>query len=134
MITADIAFILICTILVSIITPGLAFFYGGLLRRKNIISMFAMCFISIVLVGIIWVLLGYSLAFAPDLGYGLIDNFNYFGLISVDAVTNPSYSTKIPPMLFMIFQLMLAAITVAIISSPFVKRAKFISFIIFIVL
>jgi len=93
-----------------------------------------MCFISIVLVGIIWVLLGSSLAFAPDLRYRLIGNFNYFCLIGVDAVANHSYSTEIPQMLFMIFQLMLAVITVAIISNPFVERAKFISFIIFIVL
>lgn len=68
MTAADTAFILTCTGLVFIMTPGLAFFYGGLLRKKNMINMMAMCFVSIAIVSVIWYFAGYSLAFAPDMG------------------------------------------------------------------
>jgi Amt family ammonium transporter len=130
---ADIAFIFVCTGLVFIMTPALALFYGGLVRKKNMLSTFAMCFISIVVVGILWFIVGYSLAFAPDLGgAGFIGGFNFFSMIGVDTGFYAVYSVEIPHLLFMMFQLMFAIITVAIVASPFVERAKFSTFIIFI--
>ncbi|TFG05002.1 MAG: ammonium transporter [Promethearchaeota archaeon] len=133
MAAADIAFILLCTGLVFIMTPGLAFFYGGLLRKKNVISMMAMCFIAIVVVGLFWFCFGYSFAFAPDIGGGFIGGGNFLGLIGVDLGYYAIYSLEIPHMLFMVFQLMFAIITVAIVASPFAERTRFSSFIIFIV-
>jgi Amt family ammonium transporter len=142
---ADIAFILICTALVFIMTPGLAFFYGGLLRKKNIINMMAMCFVSIAIVSVIWFFLGYSLAFAPDIGGGFIGGFDYVGLVGVDFQSEFDLSIilgdvygyffpapTMPDMLFMVFQLMFAIITVAIIASPFSERVDFGAFCIFI--
>ncbi len=134
MTAADTAFILICTGLVFIMTPGLAFFYGGLLRKKNVISMMAMCFISIVVVGLFWFFFGYSLAFAPDAGGGFVGNLDFFALIGVGTGAYAVYSVEIPHMLFMVFQLMFAVITVAIVASPFAERAKFSSFIVFIII
>ncbi|MFX1256793.1 MAG: ammonium transporter [Promethearchaeota archaeon] len=129
---ADISFILICTALVFIMTPGLAFFYGGLLRKKNIINMMAMCFVSIAIVSVLWFLIAYSLAFAPDIGGGFIGGLDFIGLVGVGRESYPTYSEDIPHMLFMVFQLMFAIITVAIIASPFSERVNFGSFCIFI--
>ncbi|MFX1273652.1 MAG: ammonium transporter [Promethearchaeota archaeon] len=132
MTAADTAFILICTGLVFIMTPGLAFFYGGLLRKKNMINMMAMCFVSIAIVSIIWYFIGYSLAFAPDVGGGFIGGVDFFGLLGVGSDPYANYSTEIPHMLYMVFQLMFAIITVAIIASPFAERVNFAVFCIFI--
>ncbi len=129
---ADIGFILLCTGLVFIMTPGLAFFYGGLLRKKNIINMMAMCFVSISIVSVVWFIIGYSLAFAPAVGGGFIGGFNFLGLFGVGPDANPVYSDAMPHMLYMAFQLMFAIITVAIIASPFAERVNFKAFIIFI--
>ncbi|TFF99982.1 MAG: ammonium transporter [Promethearchaeota archaeon] len=129
---ADITFILICTGLVFIMTPGLAFFYGGLLRKKNIINMMAMCFVSIALVSIIWFFISYSLAFAPDIGGGFIGGFDFIGLFGVGRDSYGVYSSDMPHLLYMVFQLMFAIITVAIIASPFSERVNFSAFIIFI--
>ena len=132
--TTDVSFILICSCLVFIMTPGLAFFYGGLLRKKNIISMMAMCFTSIVAVGLFWFILGYSLAFAPDIGGGILGGLDFIGMLNIDTWYYPVYSTTIPHMLYVIFQMMFAIITVAIVASPFADRAKFSSFLIFSIL
>ncbi len=127
----DTAWLLTCTCLVFIMTPGLAFFYGGLLRKKNMISMMAMCFTSIVVVALFWFILGYSLAFAPDIGGGIIGGLDFIGMNAVDPFYYPVYSTTIPHMLFVIYQMMFAIITVAIVASPFADRAKFSSFVLF---
>ncbi len=127
---ADLVFVWICTALVFIMTPGLAFFYGGLLRKKNIINMMAMCFISIAIVSILWFFIGYSLAFAP--GGGFIGGFDFVGLSQVGLQANDVYSSKFPHLLFMAFELMFAIITVAIIASPFSERVNFNVFLIFI--
>ena len=132
MTAADTAFILICTGLVFIMTPGLAFFYGGLLRKKNMINMMAMCFVSIAIVSVIWYFIGYSLAFAPDMGGGFIGGINFIGLFGVGTEPYSTYSSEMPHMLFMVFQLMFAIITVAIIASPFSERVNFGAFCIFI--
>lgn len=129
---ADIAFILICTGLVFIMTPGLAFFYGGLLRKKNVINMMAMCFVSIAIVSVMWFFIAYSLAFAPDVGGGFIGGFNFIALFGVGTDSYATYSDAMPHMLFMAFQLMFAIITVAIIASPFSERVNFGAFCIFI--
>ncbi|MFX1573766.1 MAG: ammonium transporter [Promethearchaeota archaeon] len=130
--SGDISFILICTGLVFIMTPGLAFFYGGLLRKKNIINMMAMCFVSILIVTVGWFIIGYSLAFAPDMGGGFIGGFNFLALFGVGTEAYPVYSDTIPHLLYMAFQLMFAIITVAIIASPFAERVNFKAFMIFI--
>ncbi len=129
---ADISFILFCTALVFIMTPGLAFFYGGLLRKKNVINMMAMCFVSIAIVSVIWFFIAYSLAFSPDIGGGLIGGFDFVFLAGVGRYPHAVYSEEIPHMLFMVFQLMFAIITVAIIASPFSERVNFGAFCIFI--
>jgi Amt family ammonium transporter len=129
---ADIAFIMSCTGLVFIMTPGLAFFYGGLLRKKNIINMMAMCFVSIAVVSVLWFIIGYSFAFAPDAGGGFIGGLNFFGLIGVGRDSYATYSDGMPHLLYMVFQLMFAVITVAIIASPFAERVNFKAFLVFI--
>ncbi|MBN1216962.1 MAG: ammonium transporter [Candidatus Lokiarchaeota archaeon] len=131
---ADIALIFVCTALVFIMTPGLAFFYGGLLRKKSMINMMAMCFVSIAVVSVLWFFIGYSLAFSPDVGGGFIGGFDYIGLygIKYDDYFVGIYTDAIPQMLYMVFQLMFAIITVAIIASPFAERVNFGAFIIFI--
>ena len=132
MAAADTAFILICTGLVFIMTPGLAFFYGGLLRKKNMINMMAMCFVSIAIVSVIWYFIAYSLAFAPDVGGGFIGGIDFFGLLGVGTDPYSTYTDAFPHMLYMAFQLMFAIITVAIIASPFAERVNFAVFCIFI--
>ncbi len=133
---ADTAFVLICTGLVFIMTPALAFFYGGLLRKKSIINMMAMCFVSIAVISILWYFIGYSLAFAPDTGGGYIGGIDFIGLyrenFSFWTEAYHTYSDQIPHLLYMIFQLMFAIITVAIIASPFAERVNFSAFLIFI--
>ena len=114
-------------------TPGVAFFYGGLVRRKNIVSTIMYSFVSIGLVGIVWVLWGYSLAFGPDIG-GFIGNLEWFGLKNVDASAPGPYSDTIPHQAFMIFQAMFAIITPALVTGAFAERMKFGALCLFIVL
>ncbi|WFN35716.1 ammonium transporter [Methanogenium sp. S4BF] len=119
------AFILICTAMVILMTPGVGFFYGGLVRKKNLISMLTLSFVSIALVSVQWVVIGYSLTFGPDIG-GLIGGPDYFMLQGVGMSGEP-----VPDMLFMMFQLSFAAITLAIITSAVAERVRLSSFIIF---
>jgi Amt family ammonium transporter len=123
------AWILAATALVMIMTPGVGFFYGGLVRRKNLISMLALAFIAFALVSIQWVMVGYTLAFGTDIG-GFIGNLEYMGLNNVGMEPGP-YSPAIPGLLYMVFQLVFAAVTVAIITSGFAERIKFSAFLIF---
>ena len=113
-------------------TPGLAFFYGGLLRKKNVVNMMAMCFVSIAIVSVLWFFIAYSLAFAPDIGGGFIGGLDFIGLNGVGLEAYSTYSDAFPHMLYMAFQLMFAIITVAIIASPFSERVNFNAFLIFI--
>jgi Amt family ammonium transporter len=116
-------------------TPGLAFFYGGLVRGKNAISTIMYSFMSIGLVGVVWVLWGYSLAFGPDLGgWGLVGDLSWFGLAGVSATDAGPYASNIPHQAFMIFQAMFAIITPALITGAFAERMKFSAYVIFIVL
>ncbi len=133
--TGDTAWVLAASALVLLMTPGLAFFYGGLVRKKNIVSTLMYSFVSMGLVGIVWVLWGYSLAFGPDLeGWQFIGNLEWFGLKDVSANEAGPYSDTIPHQAFMIFQAMFAIITPALITGAFAERMKFGSICVFIVL
>jgi len=131
--SGDTAWVLTASALVLLMTPGLAFFYGGLVRKKNIVSTIMYSFVSIGLVGIVWVLWGYSLAFGPDIG-NFIGNLEWFGLKDVSANEAGPYSDTIPHQAFMIFQAMFAIITPALVTGAFAERMKFGSLCIFIVL
>ena len=135
---ADTAFILAAAGLVLLMTPGLAFFYGGLVRRKNVLSIMMQCFMIMSLIGLQWVLFGYTLAFGPDVK-GIIGDLSWAGLRNVsfnlphwDPVTHSSYAGTIPHQAFMTFQMMFAIITPALIIGSFAERMKFSSFCLFI--
>ena len=130
---ADTAWILASSALVLIMTPGVAFFYGGLVRRKNASATIMHSFMTIGLVGVVWVLWGYSLAFGPSLG-GFVGDLSWIGLRDVSATAAGPYSDTIPHQAFMIFQAMFAIITPALIIGGFAERMKFSAFVIFIVL
>ncbi|MBN1319414.1 MAG: ammonium transporter [Thermoleophilia bacterium] len=121
---------LISTALVMLMTPGLAFFYGGLVRRKNVLSIMMQCFMLLGVMSIQWVLFGYSLAFGPDHG-GFIGDFTWAALIGVGAEPNADYAGTIPHTLFMAFQMMFAVITPALIIGAFAERMKFSAFLLF---
>ncbi|KJJ85574.1 ammonia channel protein [Candidatus Omnitrophus magneticus] len=130
--TGDTAWLLISSALVAFMTiPGLALFYGGLVRRKNVLSIFMQCFIAMCVISLQWVLIGYSLSFAP--GNAFIGSLKWLGLANVGLLPYADYSATIPHQLFMIFQGMFAVITPALIIGAFVERMKFSSFLIFIV-
>ena len=122
--SGDTAWVLTASALVLLMTPGLAFFYGGLVRKKNIVSTIMYSFVSIGLVGIVWVLWGYSLAFGPDIG-GFVGNLEWFGLKDVSATEAGPYSDTIPHQAFMIFQAMFAILTPALVTGAFAERMKF---------
>ncbi len=125
--TGTTAWLLASTALVMLMTPGVGFFYGGLVRRKNFISMVALSFIAFALVSIQWVIVGYSLSFGPDIG-GFIGNLDFLGL---NGVGMDAGDGTYPPLLFMAFQLVFAGITMAIVTSGIAERVKLSSFIIF---
>ena len=129
------AWMLAASAMVLFMTPGLGFFYGGLTRNKNVLATIMQSFITTGVVAIIWVTVGYSLAFGPDQGLGLIGNFDWIGLKDVGAApggpNGAVYGIGIPHLLFMSFQLMFAIITPALITGAFAERAKFGPFLIF---
>ncbi|MGA2971282.1 MAG: ammonium transporter [Candidatus Bathyarchaeia archaeon] len=131
--SGDIAWVLTATALVMIMTPALGFFYGGLVRRKNLVSTIVQCFIIFAVVSLVWALWGYSLAFAPTVN-GIIGDLSAAGLNNVGAAPNPKYAPTIPELLFFAFQLKFAAITPALIIGAFAERIRFKSLLIFIVL
>ncbi|RMH09211.1 MAG: ammonium transporter [Nitrospirae bacterium] len=128
----DTAWILTSSALVLAMTaPGLALFYGGMVRSKNVLGTMMHSFISLCVVSVVWVLWGYSLAFAPDIG-GIIGSLEWFGLMGVGP--EPTEGSTIPHFAFMVFQLMFAVITVALITGSFAERMKFSAFLLFAVL
>ncbi len=131
--TGDVAWILLSSALVLLMTPGLALFYGGLARSKNAASTIMYSFMSMGLVGVVWVLWGYSLAFGPDIGK-FIGDLSYVGLNGVSASETGPYADNMPHQAFMIFQGMFAIITPALVTGAFAERMKFSSYMIFIVL
>ncbi|MDW7732271.1 MAG: ammonium transporter [Methanolobus sp.] len=120
--TGDTAFIIICTALVMLMTPGVGLFYGGMVRKKNLISMIAMSFVAFAIVSIQWVLFGYSLSFGTDIA-GFIGGLDFVGLRGVGLD-----GEGIPDMLFMVFQLVFAGVTLAILTSGVAERIKLSSF------
>ncbi len=128
----DIAFMLIATAMVMLMTPGLALFYGGLVRSKNVLATIMHSIICLGVVSVIWVFYGYSLAFAPDIG-GFIGSLQFVGLHGVGLTPGP-YADNIPDLLFCAFQLMFAIITPALISGAIAERMKFSAYLLFIIL
>jgi Amt family ammonium transporter len=126
----DTAWVLISAALVLFMTPGLAFFYGGLVRRKNILSILMQCFILVCIISVQWALFGYSLSFGPDVR-GIIGNLDWFGLRGVGLDPYAGYAPTIPHQVFMVFQMMFAIITPALILGAFAERMKFSAFCIF---
>ena len=130
--SGDTAFVLFSTGLVMLMTPGLALFYGGMVRRKNILGVLMQCFTILAVLSLQWVLFGYSLAFAP--GKGLIGGLGWLGLHGVGLEPYAGYAATIPHQAFMIFQAMFAVITPALIIGAFAERMKFSAFLLFTVL
>ena len=127
---ADTAWILISSALVMLMTPGLALFYGGMARRNNLLSTIMMSFAALGVIGILWVLYGYSLVFGSGFG-GFIGGLNYIGLIGVGQEPSSIYASTVPHLAFMVFQGMFAIITVALITGAVVERMKFSALILF---
>ncbi|HAM53770.1 MAG TPA: ammonia channel protein [Nitrospiraceae bacterium] len=128
--TGDTAFVLISAALVMLMTPGLALFYGGMVRRKNVLGTIMQSFFTIAIVSIQWVLLGYSLSFGPDV-HGIIGSLDWAGLHGVGVAPNPDYAPTVPHIAFMIYQAMFAVITPALIAGAFAERIKFSAFFLF---
>ena len=129
----DTAWVLTSSAFVFIMLPGLAFFYGGLVRNKNVLATIMHSFIALAIIGIVWVLWGYSLAFGPS-WEGIIGSLEWFGLQGVSATETGPYSDTIPHQAFMIFQAKFAIITPALIAGAFAERIKFKAFVLFIIL
>lgn len=133
--TGNTAWMLTASAFVLLMTPGLGFFYGGLTRNKNVLATIMQSFITIGVVGVLWVVVGYSLAFGPDAGLGLIGNFDWIGLKDVGqepgGPNGAVYGLGIPHLLFMAFQMMFAIITPALIIGAFAERIKFSGFMLF---
>jgi Amt family ammonium transporter len=131
--SGDTTFVLISAALVMLMTPGLALFYGGMVRSKNVLGTIMQSFIILGVVSIQWVLWGYSMSFGPDWG-GVIGGLDWFGLRGVGMEPSPDYGPTIPHFAFMIFQCMFAVITPALITGAFAERLKFSAFLLFVIL
>ena len=131
--TGDTAWVLISSALVMLMTPGLALFYGGMVRAKNVLGTIMQSFIALGVISIQWVLWGYSLAFGPDIGH-VIGSLKWVGLQGVGLDPFPDYSATIPHQAFMIFQMMFAVITPALITGAFAERFKFKTYLVFLIL
>ncbi|HAR96235.1 MAG TPA: ammonia channel protein [Deltaproteobacteria bacterium] len=128
----DTAWVLVATGLVMLMTPGLAFFYGGMVRRKNVLGILMQCFTVLCVLSLQWVLFGYSLAFAPSKGF--FGGLDWLGLVGVGPEPFADYAATIPHQAFMIYQAMFAIITPALIIGAFAERMKFSAFLVFTVL
>jgi len=128
--TGDTAFVLMSSALVMLMTPGLALFYGGMVRGKNVLGTIMQSYIILALITLEWVLWGYSLSFGPDHG-GLIGGLDWFGLRGVGMEPHETYGPTVPHLAFMVFQCMFAVITPALITGAFAERMKFQSFLLF---
>jgi Amt family ammonium transporter len=132
--TGDTAWVLVSSALVMVMTPAVGFFYGGMVRSKNVVSVIKQSLVILALVSIQWVLFGYSLAFGKDLGGGLLGGLTFFGLRGVGYAPNADYAATIPHLAYMIFQAMFAIITPALIIGAFVERIRFRTLIVFVLL
>ncbi len=130
---ADTALMLVSAAFVFIMTPGLAFFYGGLARRKNMLSLMLQSFIAMGLVGLVWFFGGFSLVFGHDIG-GIIGGLEFFGLHGVGMAPSTAYATTIPFLVFFLYQMMFVVITPPLITGAFAGRMKFAAYLWFIVI
>jgi len=128
--SGDTAWVLVATALVTMMTPALAFFYGGMVRKKNILSTLNLSVITMGLISIQWVLIGYTLAFGSSIN-GLIGGLEHLGLEGVGAQPDPNYSATIPGLAFAAFQMTFAVITPALITGAFVERISFKVYLVF---
>jgi Amt family ammonium transporter len=128
--SGDTAFVLISAALVMFMIPGLALFYGGMVRAKNVLATVMQSFFALGLVSVLWVLIAYSLAFGPDVGH-VIGNLSYVGFNGVGQAPNVALAPTIPAIAFAMFQLFFAAITPALITGAFAERMKFRAFVVF---
>ena len=128
--SGDTAWVLVSAALVLMMVPALAFFYGGMVRKKNILSTLNLNFIIMGLLSLQWILIGYTLAFGTDIG-GLIGGLDFLGFAGVGSEPNADYAPTIPHLLFAGFQMMFAIITPALITGAFVERVRFKTFLIF---
>jgi len=126
----DTAWVLISTALVILMTPAVGFFYGGMVRKKNILSTVMMCFAVLIVLSLQWFILGFTLAFAPSVR-GIIGRLDWLGLIGVGAAPNAAYAATIPFLAFMVFQGAFAIIAPALIVGAFVERIRFSTFLFF---
>ncbi|MGE5405870.1 MAG: ammonium transporter [Candidatus Saccharibacteria bacterium] len=126
----DTTWVLVSAALVLLMTPGLAMFYGGMVRKKNILSILMQCFMVMGIVSIQWVIFGYSLAFGPDVGH-VIGSLKWLGLSGVGLAPNADYAATIPHQAFVMFQLMFAIITAALLTGAFAERMNFGAFVLF---
>jgi Amt family ammonium transporter len=131
--SGDTAFMLVSAALVMLMTPGLALFYGGMVRSKNVLGTIMQNFILLGVISLLWAFYGYSLAFGPDVGH-FIGNLDWIGLRGVGFAPFKAYSATIPHQTFMIYQAMFAIITPALITGAFAERLKFSTFLVFMVL
>ncbi len=131
--SGDTAWVLVSTALVMLMTPGLALFYGGMVRGKNVLGTLMQSFVAISVISVQWILIGYSLSFGPDL-HGIIGSLDWLGLNGVGIEPNPDYAPTIPHAAFMMYQAMFAVITPALITGAFAERMKFSAYLLFILL
>src|SRR5919202_2294728 len=127
----DTAWLLTSAALVMLMTPAVGFFYGGLVRRKNVLSTLMHSWFILALISVQWVLWGYSLAFSPDTGLGIIGGLSWIGLNGVGQDANPDYAGTVPHLAYMAFQMMFAVITPALITGAFAERKRFKAFVLF---
>src|SRR5919109_73301 len=131
--TGDTSWLLVSTALVMFMTPGLALFYGGLVRTKNVLGTIMQSFFALAIVSVLWVLVGYTLAFGPDRG-GLIGDFTFWGLRGVGPAPSDTYATTVPHLAFSMYQLMFAIITPALITGAVAERMRFSAYVLFLAL
>ncbi len=131
--SGDTSWLLVSAAFVMLMTPGLALFYGGMVRRKNVLGTIMQSFVALAVISVQWTLFGYSLAFGPDIGH-FIGSLRWIGLSGVGLEPDPTYAPTVPHQAFMIFQMMFAAITPALITGAFAERFRFRAYIAFILL
>ena len=129
--TGDTAWVLVSTALVLFMTPGLALFYGGMVRSKNVLNMLMKNFFTISIVTLIWIVIGFTLAFGPDAGGGIIGKLDFIGLKNISVDTMLPNATTIPGLVFVAFQMMFAIITPALITGAVAERMKFTAWVVF---
>lgn len=130
---ADMGFVIICAALVMLMVPGLALFYGGMVRSKNVLSITVQNYAALVIISLQWIFIGYSLAFGPDIN-GIIGGLDWAFLKNIGMEPNVDYASTIPHLEFIVFQLMFSAITAAVISGSVAERMTFPAFLVLIVL